>query len=122
MDKLAVLYPGQMSNSKLKIIAISWVDDLVELSDAQFSAALRRHRRESRFFPTAADVLTAHRRNIEDVRPSAPVPQLPAGKDFLRDEFKRNADRAQAIIRDLAAKKSANGNIGNRGTSPHKRP
>ena len=49
-----------MSADELHLLSLTWVDLLADLSDEDFEAAARHHCRGSRFFPTPADILSAH--------------------------------------------------------------
>ena len=48
------------SPSEIEAVASIWLADLSSLTDEELSAAASRHRRESRWWPTPADLLAAH--------------------------------------------------------------
>ena len=60
LSELATLYRQAMSADELHLLGLTWADLLADLSDGDFEAAARQHCRGSRFFPTPADILSAH--------------------------------------------------------------
>lgn len=58
--KLAVYYPQtRLSQAEIDVLCTLWMEDLAEIGDADFIAAVAAVRRTSRFFPTPAEVRNA---------------------------------------------------------------
>ena len=68
-----MLLQREISEMDLDVITLEWTESLHKLSDQDFVAALRRHRRQSRYWPTEFDILEAH----ETEKNANPVPMLP---------------------------------------------
>lgn len=57
---MVILYRQQISANELQVLAEAWAELCSGLTDDEFSAAVRVHCRESKFFPCPAEILQIH--------------------------------------------------------------
>lgn len=81
MAELNIVYQRNNPASAIKTIAMTWHDDLQELTDSDFLKAVEMHRKRSPYWPTPALLLAA----AAELKPNRPPvydgPQaLPAGR------------------------------------------
>ena len=102
LGRASLLYRQAMGEEELKALAYSWAELFQEVNDADFVAAVKIHTRESKFFPTPADVLEAKDR----VRPNRP-PVLELEEMSVPDRVKRDAVYAAMLLASLRGNPSA---------------
>ena len=62
LEMLALHYPSRkLTPDEIDDLLPDWRQDMCDMTEDQFEAAVREHRRESRFFPTVHDVRLAWR-------------------------------------------------------------
>lgn len=65
IQKLAIFYRDSRSDADLVVLSKMWMEDIGHLSASDFKDSVRRVRSLSKWFPTTADILDAHRIIIE---------------------------------------------------------
>ena len=98
LGKMALLYRQQMSPQELQVLAPSWAELCLDLSDNDFIAACKAHLRSSKFFPCPADILTAAE-SLWSTQPA--LEALPPAVDNDPDEHRRSAISSSMIIQAM---------------------
>ena len=108
IEKLSIYYRDTRSQLDLGILCKMWHDDLRGISDDALPNACATARKMSRFFPTPADIMEAHRQNIDaEIRnrkalPSPPVE--PISLDRMREIRQRNMANVKKIAANIGHK------------------
>jgi len=103
--KLSANYPNPKTNDELQILANLWLEDFSHISTEIFLEAIKLHRRNSKYFPTIADILSAY----QEVIRNKPKPiSLPSQSVVMTEEEKIERDR---LIAEFKLKRNKIGNI-----------
>lgn len=100
--KLKAVYPyPDRSIDELRTLSEVWAEDFIDINDAELLAAIARHRKESEYFPTPANILkTVNLNRNEVMRKWELIPELPP---ILTDEqIKENKERIKKLILTLS--------------------
>lgn len=103
--KLSANYPNPKTNDELHILSEMWLEDLSHISEEIFLKATQNHRRQSRFFPTLADILECY----QEVVRNTPRP-IALEEPHIELTPEEEAERKQ-LIADFKAKKRKIGAI-----------
>ena len=99
LSTLAVLYRQQMSPEELILLAEVWTELLSDMSDGNFTEAVRTHCRQSKFFPVPADILKAYDDATQAYRPE--LCALPE-QTSSAEEKHRNAVNSAMVMASLS--------------------
>lgn len=97
--KLSANYPNPKTNDELQILSEMWLEDLSHISKEIFLKATQAHRRQSRFFPTVADILECYQTVVRNT--PKPLALVEPHIEFTQEE---ETERKQ-LVADFKAKR-----------------
>lgn len=65
--KLSANYPNPKTNDELQILSGIWLEDFSHISEEIFLETIKLHRRQSKYFPTVADILECYREVVRNI-------------------------------------------------------
>lgn len=114
LKRLSFAYPNSPKlDDELVILADLWVEDLGHLPEQDFLEAIRRHRKQSRFFPTPSELLEHYRWIVEERarnRLALPEPPTePISLDEMRVIKEANMKRQVPLpkLKDVPGRKAS---------------
>lgn len=102
LGKLAIAVPyHNYSEPEIDVLADIWVQDLQALTDEEFRARVQEHRRTSKWWPSAAELLEQGPALESKQRPEL---QLPEQHDLTEQQIERNKAKVGEILEMLKSK------------------
>ena len=105
LTEMAIIYQRPLSPQELQVLVTAWTGLCFDLTDAEFVAACKAYSRKSRYFPTPADILDAHKsaENPYQGHTLALPEQAYTVEDFRMSEI--SSAMCLLALRDPAAKR-----------------
>lgn len=103
--KLNAIYPNPVSIDTLKLRAEVWHEQLEHLSEEMFISSINLHIKQSKFFPTIADILECYSEVVRNIPKPRVLPE--PRPEFTPEE---EAER-QELIRKFKLKRKKIGAI-----------